>query len=335
MSNDTELNTLQYSTGNTKFFLNHRSQARIVEICDAIPRGEDGLPIIVGGSDTYYSVIKKFIGKIQINFIEHNVKITKANWSIKEYRDKRRIPDHVKDVMNKLHNDFIKAYDEERLLRKTLSRKRKRIIDKQYFQDNKAQIMLQRKESKRQLAASNEVAVNEIYKMIVEGKTKSEIQRTIISKYSYTERRANQLISATQNKIKEIVLEERLILKEKHHTQLMDLYEKNLELGDYKECRNILETLNKMYALNEPVTNKLEVNAKIVHFSFTEGEFTKDDANAAIPVNIEVKELDETSSENYVDNSDYTFNDEGELIRKSNNNMEGEDFPPEEFNEQE
>ena len=55
------------------------------------------------------------------------------------------------------------------------------------------------------------------------------------------------------------VNEDRSSLREKHIAQLDELYQKNIERGDYKEARLIIDQKQKMLGLNESEKKEVEV----------------------------------------------------------------------------
>ncbi len=227
----------------------------------------NGMPLFSASTDTYWTTVRSWEGDITIDGEIYHLRCIKSNWFVKD-KDKRTLPDNVSYVCTKIWSNFLEAYLEEKFIRKGRNRKKDSIDNKEYYESNKQQIMDNRQKNQQEFAVTHHLKINEIYKMIIDGKTKQDIVLYFQNQEGITERRVNQLIAGANRMMIDLVKEDRLQLKEKHHALLLELYKKNIEREDYKEARSVLESLNKMYALNEPVTNKLEIKQQIIKFSF-------------------------------------------------------------------
>jgi hypothetical protein len=274
---------------------------RIREICDELPRDNFGYPIFKATSETFFSIMRTFIGEITVGGVIYKIKLLPTRWLTPDY-DRRLLPDDVVTIISRLQNDFLRAYSEERIIRQSSTLQDKAKHNAEYYQKNKMVIRKRQNNYARALPEKYEKDMNDIYSMIVDGKSRVEIKKYIMDNLKLGERRANQLISQAALRIKESIIEERKMIKDKHHAQLMDLYKRSLAREDFRECRAILEVLNKMYGLNEVVTNKLEINAKIIKVDFGANDLLTPTTN--------------------IDYTDYT--DSGEIDEQNNNDISAE-----------
>lgn len=49
------------------------------------------------------------------------------------------------------------------------------------------------------------------------------------------------------------------------YNRLEDLYQKNLDIDDYKECRNIIKDIREMLGVNAPIKTDLTTNGKEIN----------------------------------------------------------------------
>lgn len=297
------------------------NRKRIQEICDTTPRDVNGMPIIEAGPETFWSIMRCYRGNIPLNGKDYFVHFTCKGWRIPGV-DRRKLTDDEKEIIQRLHNNFLKAYMDERVMRSGMAKKTRKILNKKYYQMNSEEVLRKRKESQKSMLAQNELQINEILELILQNKARHEIKAEMVAKYNFTERRINQLITSAHQRVKNIASDEREILKDKIYKQLQDLYNKNIEKDDLREARSILEVMNKMYALNDPVTNKIEMNQKIIKFSFDmsgadPGE-TKKLEYKDIPDHLLGAHNDESEDADYTDGED---NAEATKL-KANNNSE-------------
>ena len=268
----------------------------------SISRDERGYPIFSASTQTYWTFALAYRGIISIDQVDYDVHFGPKAWGCIG-RTKHSLPDRVHLVLIDLHNQFKKALSDEKELRKSLKNEQRLATTQEWHKnpDNKAG-----GKNYKAMIVQHEMDINLIYKLIVEGKTRVDIIEELKTKRNLTDRRINQLLTEANKKIKKTVDDERVLLKEKHHAMLWELYNLNRERGDFKECRTILETLNKMYGVNE---DKKEIEIKqTVRYTFDTPqlnannvqdipfEFVKDHSLLQEPSDDEL--LDELDNEN-------------------------------------
>lgn len=271
-----------------------------------IPRDENKLPVFIGNSETYWALIKSWEGEILIENTIYILHVEKSLWYVKGY-NKRRLPNDIHLKIIKVHEDFRKAMENEKRIRKSLVKDTRLADNKRYYNENKTKILEQREKSFKAMAIQNQLQLNEIYKMIIEGKARFEIEESLKNNYGFSLRRANQLITAASTMIKKEVDGERASLKDKHHLMLMDLYKRSLEECNFRECRMILETMNRLYGLNEVQTQKVEVQ-NVIKFNFDNNIIKKSEIENEIQdatyEDIKNQSLPEHDDENEFTNED-------------------------------
>lgn len=282
---------------NNDFFDNRK---RIKEICDAVERDANGLPILKASDTTYYAIMRCFVCTLSIDGEEYDIKLTPATWKCNNW-DKKKLPDNITDVINRLHNNFNKAYIEERIIRKSTAMDKLSKWNAEYYQKNKLAIRTKQNAHYRALPAQTEKTVTDVFKLIVEGKNRHEIKSYLITQLKYSDRRANQIIVHANERVKVMAIEEREQIKENHHAKLMYLYDQCIQKGDLREARTIIEVLNKMYGLNE--AQKIDINQRIVKFDF-------DMSGTMIQNNIAPIDYTDITGISDEDNIDNDFNEE-------------------------
>ena len=271
------------------------SRKRIKEICDAVARDPStGLPIIKADNSTFYSIMRCFVCELKVNNLTYDIKLLPSRW-VCNNMNKRLIPDEVLNTITKIHNDFTRAYAEERIIRSQMAIVERARLNAEYYQKNKGLIRKRMNEYHKALPAQVESRINEIYKLMMKNTPRSEIIEYITTTYQLTTRRANQLIVATQDRLKELIVDERKHMKDKHHAQLMDLYNQAVNDNNISEAHRIIITLNKMYALNDVETKKLEINSKVLKFNFDLGKSDEVDETKYTKMDFQDVEFDESS----------------------------------------
>lgn len=131
----------------------------------------------------------------------------------------------------------------------------------------KAELIKDVEEKKGKLTkAKKEELENYVIKRMMDGATTRDLILEFARDYNFSESKTQHLVSSANKAICKHTQAERLILKEKNHALLQDLYQKNIEKGDLREARTILEVFNKMYGLNE--ADRLELSGNIIKFKF-------------------------------------------------------------------
>lgn len=121
--------------------------------------------------------------------------------------------------------------------------------------------------------AEIELRVSTIYEMVVKGCDRAYIVRYGSKEWSISSRQIDDYLKTVHEQIKETFGEDyKKNLLEKQLAQLDNLYVKNYTIEDFRECRNIIETKNKMLGLNsaekidlkleKPIFNKLDLDVE-------------------------------------------------------------------------
>lgn len=108
-------------------------------------------------------------------------------------------------------------------------------------------------------AAEIELRVQMIVAMILQGYSRADIVRYCAKKWKIESRQSDEYLLKAKAQIKlstDISKEEQLELAKARYG---DLYQKNYKTQDFKECRAVQDSLNKMLGLNEAekVDNKI------------------------------------------------------------------------------
>lgn len=109
--------------------------------------------------------------------------------------------------------------------------------------------------------AEIEIRISTVYEMVVKGCDRSYIVRYGAKEWNISSRQIDDYLKIVHNQIKELYGEDyKKNILEKQLAQLDNLYVKNYTIEDFRECRNIIETKNKMLGLNssEKIDLKLE-----------------------------------------------------------------------------
>lgn len=102
--------------------------------------------------------------------------------------------------------------------------------------------------------AEIELRVSIIYDMIIKGCSRKEIVQFGSNKWNITNRQVDDYIAKANNDIKEVYGQDyKEMIINKQLAQLDDLYNKNYQLNDLRECRNLIESKSKLLGLNAPI----------------------------------------------------------------------------------
>lgn len=108
--------------------------------------------------------------------------------------------------------------------------------------------------------AEIELRLATIYEMVVKGCSRKYIVRYCSESFKITSRQTDEYLSRVYNEIKELYGDEyKKTIIQKQLAQLDDLYVKNYTIEDFRECRNIIESKNKMLGLNQPDKTQVEL----------------------------------------------------------------------------
>ncbi|MGV4404945.1 hypothetical protein ACQ1PF_07935 [Ornithobacterium rhinotracheale] len=95
-------------------------------------------------------------------------------------------------------------------------------------------------------------------KLLLRGKSYSEIVRLYAKKYDLAPRTVDNYIRRAKEKIKSIADIEKDYEMAKAFLQLDELYTKNMEIEDFRECRAIIESKSKLFGWAE--AQKIDIN---------------------------------------------------------------------------
>ncbi len=245
-------------------FMKIKSQRK--EICAAVPF-VDGFPSFSGSLETYWTMLRGWEGNITVNDKVFETKISYKKW-ITLNIDKRQLGEGIPMLMTKCWKNFREAYENEQALRRDKFKKIKSTLDSDYYQNNKVQLNLYNKEHKAIQRLKHEERTNEVFEMIVKGKPRWEIIKFFSERDKVTEKVVTRSIIAAYGKIREATVEEREDLRQRHKAMLEELYRKNIEMGDLREARNVLQDIRKIYGVDAPEQKQVEIKQQIFKFNF-------------------------------------------------------------------
>lgn len=90
-----------------------------------------------------------------------------------------------------------------------------------------------------------------ILDLVGRGMNRQQVIERIEEKFEISSRSASDMYGHAMKWLQVSSDEERNYLREKHQSMLMGIYRRCIESGDFKEAHNILNTINKMYGLNQ------------------------------------------------------------------------------------
>lgn len=112
---------------------------------------------------------------------------------------------------------------------------------------------------KKATNAEIDLRVSSVYEMIVKGHTRSMIVRFSSENWGIGERQTEDYIASARKLINENYGEKyRENILEKHLAQLDKLYAKNYANEDFRECRNLIESVSKLLGVGEFNKTKID-----------------------------------------------------------------------------
>lgn len=118
---------------------------------------------------------------------------------------------------------------------------------------------MSKKEFKKSTNAEAELRLATIYEMVVKGCSRKYIVRYCAEKFDIESRQVDVYLQKVNEEIKNTFGKEyKENLLEKHLSQLENLYAKNYAIEDFRECRNIIDSKNKLLGLGEYNTKKID-----------------------------------------------------------------------------
>ena len=115
--------------------------------------------------------------------------------------------------------------------------------------------------AEKQTDAEIEIRIATLYEMVVKGCSRAYIVRYCSENYKISERHVDTYLSKVKDLIQKTYGQEyKETILSNHLAQLENLYEKNYTIEDFRECRNIIDSRNKLLGLNAP--NRIEAEIK-------------------------------------------------------------------------
>ncbi len=124
--------------------------------------------------------------------------------------------------------------------------------------------------------AEIELRIATIYEMVVKGASRKYIVRYGSETWNITSRQIDDYLKIVYNEIKETYGEDyKKNILTKQLAQLDDLYVKNYTIEDFRECRTIIESKNKMLGLNPPDKIETFSQPKTITIKYKRSEDTQ------------------------------------------------------------
>jgi len=121
--------------------------------------------------------------------------------------------------------------------------------------------------------AEIELRIATLYEMVTKGCSRAFIVRFTAENWKIEERQTNSYLMTVKDKIKNTYGQEyKETILSNHLAQLENLYEKNYTIEDFRECRNIIDSRNKLLGLNavqktDITTNGESINTPSINFT--------------------------------------------------------------------
>ena len=112
--------------------------------------------------------------------------------------------------------------------------------------------------------AEIELRIATIYEMVIKGCSRAFIVRFTAENWKIEERQTNSYLMTVKDKIKNTYGQEyKETILSNHLAQLENLYEKNYTIEDFRECRNIIDSRNKLLGLNAAQKTDVDVKGEL------------------------------------------------------------------------
>lgn len=95
--------------------------------------------------------------------------------------------------------------------------------------------------------------VNDIYLLLLQGFQRKSIIQYCAENYKIQERQVDVYLTKARKLISENIIDDCNYKQNEILTQLYDLYQKNYDEEDFKECRNILGQISLILGVNAPI----------------------------------------------------------------------------------
>lgn len=121
---------------------------------------------------------------------------------------------------------------------------------------------------KKPTNAELELRIMTVYEMVVKGATRPFIVRYASENWRVGDRTVDNYLKEVRSRLSDTFGDEyRENILITQIAKLNDLYVKNYTIEDFRECRNIIESLNKMLGLNEPEKTDVTTNGKDIRLN--------------------------------------------------------------------
>ena len=113
--------------------------------------------------------------------------------------------------------------------------------------------------------AEIELRIQTVAEMLIKAQGREKILRYCAEKWNIQERMADNYISKALDKIKKnkefLDIEQEISLQK---ARLEDLYQKNYTIQDYRECRQVLDSIGKLLGLGSEKDNGMQEYIKML-----------------------------------------------------------------------
>lgn len=125
------------------------------------------------------------------------------------------------------------------------------IIKPERFWDSLDEAMIQLFKITKSDNNELEIRISTVAEMRIKGQNRSDIVHYASKKWHVSSRQVDSYLSSAKQLIKRSVIGEKEDFKELVITRYEDLYKRNFNIQDYRECRQLCESLSKLLGLGE------------------------------------------------------------------------------------
>jgi hypothetical protein len=114
-----------------------------------------------------------------------------------------------------------------------------------------------------------EKRINIVYLMILQGFQRKQIIQYCSDEFKVGERQTDEYLKQARKIVNENILDDSGLKKNEIINQLYDLYQKNYNLEDYRECRNILAQISDIFGVRAPIKTDITSGGEKIQSSPT------------------------------------------------------------------
>lgn len=123
--------------------------------------------------------------------------------------------------------------------------------------------------------------VSEVKELLIKGASRGQIMQFCAENYKTNERVVDDYIHDAKDEIKQYFNDnfDKDYIKANLIERLEDLYRNNLDMDDFRECRNVIKDLRDILGLDEAkkiVNNNININQDVTPISFVKSKNDKD-----------------------------------------------------------